>query len=163
MYSTSEYLHVTFTPPPVRWDRRTMSQSVHRTSLAVTGCRKEIAKDRDNVAKMSRDVARCRNVVACRARSLEFTKRHQSRRLRSTLRHYNRIPPDWGVGPVPVVWSVTRGSTYRTPERSPNMQWLWRFGKVGVSRARDLRARSICNSCFSLAGVVFIPSPSSTR
>ena len=30
-------------------------------------------------------------------RSSEFTKRQQSRRLRSTLRHYNRIPPDWGV------------------------------------------------------------------
>ena len=74
--------------PPVRWDRRTMSQSRHRTSLGVTGCRgKEIAKDRDNVARMSR--ARCRkhvemsrDVVACRARSLEFTKRQQSRRLR---------------------------------------------------------------------------------
>ena len=40
----------------------------------------------------------CRDVVACRARSLNFTvKRQQSRRLRSTLRHYNRIPPDWGV------------------------------------------------------------------
>ena len=30
----------------------------HRTSLGVTGCRKEIAKDRDNVTRMSRDVAR---------------------------------------------------------------------------------------------------------
>ena len=39
----------------------------------------------------------CQDVVACHARSLDFTKRQQSRRLRSTLRHYNRIPPDWGV------------------------------------------------------------------
>ena len=31
-----------------------MSQSRHRTSLGVTGCRKEIVKDRDNVARMSR-------------------------------------------------------------------------------------------------------------
>ena len=74
-----------------------MSQSRHRTSLGVTGCRKEIAKDRERsqeCREMSQD---CRDVVACRARSLEFTKRQESRRLRSTLRHYNRIPPDWGV------------------------------------------------------------------
>ena len=49
----------------------------------------------------------CRDVVSCRARSLEFTKRQQSRQLRSrqlrsTLRHYNRIPPDCGVGGVPL-------------------------------------------------------------
>ena len=37
--------------PPVRWDRRTMWQSRHRTSLGVTGCRKEIAKDRDNCTR----------------------------------------------------------------------------------------------------------------
>ena len=84
---------------PVRWDRRTMTQSRPRTSLGVTGCRKEIAKMcRKNVA---RDVARiemCRG--ACRSRSLNFSKRQQSRRLRSTLRHYNRIPPDWGVASV---------------------------------------------------------------
>ena len=40
--------------PPVRWDRRTMSQSRHvdvtRCHGMYTGCRKEIAKDRDNVA-----------------------------------------------------------------------------------------------------------------
>ena len=47
-----------------------MSQSRHRTSLGVTGCRKEIAKDRDSVAIMI-NVARCRkinvemSVVAC--------------------------------------------------------------------------------------------------
>ena len=35
--------------------------------------------------------------LACRASSLEFTKRQQPHRLRSTLRHHNRIPPDWGV------------------------------------------------------------------
>ena len=90
-------------PPPVRWDRRTMSQSRHRTSLGVTGCRKEIAKDRDNVARMSRDVARmsrCRGVSLKIVRDLEFTKRQQSRRLRATLPTLQQnpsIPPDWGV------------------------------------------------------------------
>ena len=49
--------HKLYCYPPVRWDRRTMLQSRHRTSLGVTGCHKEIAKDRDNVARMSRDVA----------------------------------------------------------------------------------------------------------
>ena len=102
--------------PPVRWDRRTMSQSRHQTSLGVTGCRKEIPKDRDkgqcrknvarfrkNVARMSRDFARmsrCRGVPRKIVRV--HTKRQQSRRLRSTLRHNDnrigiRIPTDWGV------------------------------------------------------------------
>ena len=92
---------------PVRWDRQTMSQSVHRTSLAVTGYRKrqkEIAKDCDNVARMSRDVAR---MSKCRGVSRKIVRVHeasrQSRRLRTTLRHYNRIPPDWGVI---VVWAL---------------------------------------------------------
>ena len=93
-------------PPSPRWDRRTMSQSRHWTSLGVTGCRKEIAKDRKNVARMSRDVTRmsrfrgvARKIV--RVHNITQDERQQSRRLiRSTLRHYNRIPPDWGVASV---------------------------------------------------------------
>ena len=62
---------------------------------------RDVARRSRKIAIMSQECREmsqeCRDVVACRARSLEFTKRQQSRRLRSTLRHYNRIPPDWGV------------------------------------------------------------------
>ena len=104
-----------------------MSQSRHQTSLGVTGCRKEIAKDRDNVARS--DVARCRKNVemswraGCRARSLEFTKRQQSRRLRSTLRHYNRIPPDWGVSPAELR-ELSCTPAVRSPTLTPRPVWL---------------------------------------
>ena len=67
--------------PPVRWDRRTMSQSRHRTSLGVTGCRKEIAKDRDNVARMSRDVAR---MSRCRGVSRKIVRVHKASTVTST-------------------------------------------------------------------------------
>lgn len=49
---------------PVRgWDRRTMSQSRHRRSPGVTGRRKEIAEDHENVARTSQEIARCREDV----------------------------------------------------------------------------------------------------
>ena len=92
--------------PPVRWGR-TMPQSRHRTSLGVTGCRKE-RRERSRQcrieecrlrcgARMSTVERSCRGVSRATARSLEFTKRQQSRRPRSTLRHYNKIQTDWRV------------------------------------------------------------------
>ena len=100
--------------PPVRWDR---ANDVAVTSLGVTGCRKEIAIVSQECREMSRE---CRDVVAWRARSLEFTKRQQLRRLRSTLRHYNRIPPDWGSG-----------ITSRASVRNRKLKRLVRAGFLG--------------------------------
>ena len=77
--ATAHHGHSSY--PPVRWDRRTMSQSRHRTSLGVTGCRKEIAKGRDNVARMSRDVAR---MSRCRGVSRKIVRVHKASTVTST-------------------------------------------------------------------------------
>ena len=55
------------------------------TSLGVTGCRKEIAKDRDNVARMSRDVAR---MSRCRGVSRKIVRVHKASTVTSTRNSY---------------------------------------------------------------------------
>ena len=77
----------------------------------VTRCQlsRDVARRSRKIAKMSQECREmsqeCRDVVACRAQSLNFTKRQQSRRLRSTLRHYNLIATGLGcVCPTAPTW-----------------------------------------------------------
>ena len=117
-----------------------------RCRSRVTG-RHKVSRD---VARRSRKIAimsqecremsqKCRHVVACRPRSLEFTKRQQLRQLRSTLRQYNRIPPDWGVSVVVRV-NNKRSRCLKSVFGSHSCTWVdfnrlaggWRHGKAWV-------------------------------
>ena len=68
--------------PPVRWDRRTMSQSVHRTSLAVTGWMSQ--GDRERSRQYRKHVARCREMSKCRGVSRKIVRVHEASPVTST-------------------------------------------------------------------------------
>ena len=117
--------------PPVWWDRRTMSQSHHRASLGVTEC---IARRSRKIAIMSQEChemsQKCRDVAACRARSLEFTKRQQLRRLRSTLRHYERDPT--GLGGLGR--HLDFSNSVFLSQHTPHAEHASGFSQTGISR-----------------------------